>query len=111
VSAHITGAFDDIGDFYGTDGSVGPDGAFDEILILPNPSDPNGIRLVGGANGDAEGSYLQIGHGGIGRRGSLDGDISIETARNIHLSGGVGIDAYAQIGHGGIAAAGSQFVG
>ncbi|MCG8599528.1 MAG: hypothetical protein MI807_05255, partial [Verrucomicrobiales bacterium] len=65
----------------------------------------NGIDL--GVSGNGPGSYVQIGHGGIGVAGDLGGDITaVAPSGAVAGAAGSGAGQYAQIGHGGVDADG-----
>ena len=59
------------------------------------------LTLNGGNGTDSEGSYAQIGNGGLFSTSNNSGSISIAVGTSVGLYGGAGFGAYAQIGHGG----------
>ncbi|MEX2581322.1 MAG: hypothetical protein WD342_19855, partial [Verrucomicrobiales bacterium] len=74
------------------------------IQIAPG----GGLDILGGNRL----SYAQVGHGGRARgSGDLSGDIRIEGASNVTISGGIHDDTYAQLGHGGIINGSGDFSG
>ena len=98
-------------------GGTGVDNAYAQVGFRTDSSQTNldvdgMIRLeindsLSAIGGSGNGSYVQLGHGGIGDSMTLDtdrelaGDIDINVGGEINLVGGSGEAAYAQIGHGG----------
>lgn len=95
-------------------GDITVHAGYDGSANLTGTAANSSVNVIGGralADQDDSQQYAQIGHGGrsgVGDQGRVDEVISVLSAGDVSVKGGVGTDTYAQIGSGGTNARGDH---